>query len=230
MPAASGPSNDRDAAAPGSTASAPGTSGRPGSGDGRGRQRPPCPGRPGTSARCGTQCDVGEDGHARARQRRAGGRADGPGRAGGRRARGRSSGSARRRSRGRWPSAPRRSGHRPEPPGARAGRSGSGGRGPPPSRARAAGPGAGGVPQPPGVGRSVLRGGVGETVAGVPAALVEAARVAEPEDPERAVGRLGVHPGHRLGEVVGRQVPAAGERRRRASAARPARRPAPPRP
>ena len=51
----------------------------------------------------------------------------------------------------------------------------------------------------------------------------------EPQDAERPVGRLGLHPGHRLGEVVGREVPAPGqgrdERGERSRARRPGRPP-----
>ena len=70
-----------------------------------------------------------------------------------------------------------------------------------------------GVPEPTGIWGSVLRSGVRQAVPRPPATLVEAAGVAQPQDSERPVRHLGVHPSHRLREVVHREVPPSGEGR-----------------
>ena len=71
--------------------------------------------------------------------------------------------------------------------------------------------GAGRVPQPAGIGAAVLGGGVGQAVPGGPRPLVDGVGVPQPQHPEGAVGGLGLHPGHRLAEVVEREVPASGQ-------------------
>ena len=209
VPPVSGPSNDGEAIAPGSTGWAPGTTGVPGEARPEGRRAsPPPPAGPSTSARCGTHAALANTvmpvpdstGWRSSWASRAGSRSAGTGYAGGTLLTGDLGGEGRQHD------------HVADP-----------GRGDQVAHAVGlpladhvdgvpeigGGTGTGPVPQPAGVGRTALGGGVGQSAPGVPSPLVQAARVGDPQDPERPVRRLGPHPGHRLPEVVGGQVPAA---------------------